>query len=368
MSDAPSPRLVLRGLPLPARLVIAAFLLSAGVGYFSALVQLHFQAASPGELLPGAKESASIYHGGAVQSQLERLLTADERKPFNGSGSMRSAFTVRSTGWKSAINRKAKELKLDLTKEATKKAHLLQAETKLRAERDGEVLALVDWVKNGLNRKAYDDDEYPLPAALHDQPITASYVNEDKGVKKVMIKSILDNRCVRCHKEVASSSAKEAPLDSYEDVAAYSEIATAGRGMSLKKLAQTTHVHLLGFAMLYGLTGLAFCFTSYPFAARLILAPLPLVAQVVEIAVGWWGGRAYEPLALAIPVFGMVVAGGVFLHIVGALLDLFGKAGKAVVLALLVGGAVGIGALKMYIMDPYLQMETRGAVLEQGEQ
>ena len=45
---APTPRPTLRALPLPSRLVVAAFLASAGVGYLAALAQLHFQAASPG--------------------------------------------------------------------------------------------------------------------------------------------------------------------------------------------------------------------------------------------------------------------------------------------------------------------------------
>ena len=31
-------------------------------------------------------------------SQFERLLVTDESKPFNGSGSMRAAFTTRSAG------------------------------------------------------------------------------------------------------------------------------------------------------------------------------------------------------------------------------------------------------------------------------
>ena len=50
-------RPVLRDLPLAARLVIATFLLSVGIGYFSALVQLHFQHAKPGSLLPDAERT-----------------------------------------------------------------------------------------------------------------------------------------------------------------------------------------------------------------------------------------------------------------------------------------------------------------------
>src|SRR5437870_3490109 len=41
-------RLTLREAPLPVRLVLSLFLISTGIGYFSALVQLHFQHARSG--------------------------------------------------------------------------------------------------------------------------------------------------------------------------------------------------------------------------------------------------------------------------------------------------------------------------------
>jgi hypothetical protein len=366
MND-PSRRFVLRDLSLDRRLVIAAFLVSVGVGYFSALVQLHFQAASPGQLLPGAKESGAIYHGPKqVVSQLERILLSNEKLPFNGSGSMRSAFTIRSTGWQNAIKREAKKHKLD----PKNRADLLQAEKLLRAERDGEVLVLVDWIHNQLPEKAYEDDAYPLPANLMSQPITEKFVNEENGAKSVQIQTIVKDRCVRCHSESKTGPAAQAPLETYEDVHTYSEVETAGAGMSLRKLAQTSHVHLLGFAMLYGLTGFIFCFTSYPRRLRMLLAPLPLVAQVVEIGVGWWGGRAYEPLATnAIPILASAAAVGLFFQTVGGLLDMFSRKGKVVVVLLLLACAVGVGALHTYVVNPYLQDEKKGAVLEQtGEQ
>src|SRR5262249_42005102 len=62
MSDT-SPRFVLSTLTLPARMVLAVFLMSVGVGYFSALVQLHFQHATPGELLPTPENAVAAYSG-----------------------------------------------------------------------------------------------------------------------------------------------------------------------------------------------------------------------------------------------------------------------------------------------------------------
>jgi hypothetical protein len=356
-------RPVLRDLPLDARLVVAAFLISVGIGYCSALAQLHFQAAGPGQLLPDAKKSGEIYHGRRAMSQLERLLVSDEGQPFNGSGSMRTAFTTRSAGWANAIQKRARQLKLD----PKRKPDLLHAEKELRTEREGEILVLLDWLHNGLKPEPYTEDAYPLPAALASHPLTPTFVSEDEGVKKVQIKSLIETRCARCHGEGKGGPAGQAPLDSYEEIQSYCAVETAGGGMSLTKLAQTTHVHLLGFAMLYGLTGLIFCFTSYPAVIRFVLAPLPLVAQVVEIAAGWWGGRAYEPLALAIPVFGGIIAVGLVLQIILSLFNLFGRSGKVVVFLLLIAGALGTGALTRYVIHPYLQEESRGASLQSPE-
>src|SRR5438477_3707414 len=95
-----STRMVLRDLPLAARLVLAAFLISVGIGYCAALVQLHFQHASPGSMLPTGDDAVRIFHGQTERpvSKIEAVLTADEDKPFTGSGQMRSAFTKRSQG------------------------------------------------------------------------------------------------------------------------------------------------------------------------------------------------------------------------------------------------------------------------------
>src|SRR5690349_12703662 len=83
----------LRKLPLAARLTLAAFLISVGVGYLSALINLHFQSASPGKPMPDAKDVVSIYHGKTQVSQFERLLEAHPSLPRNGSGSMRRYMT-----------------------------------------------------------------------------------------------------------------------------------------------------------------------------------------------------------------------------------------------------------------------------------
>jgi hypothetical protein len=128
--------------------------------------------------------------------------------------------------------------------------------------------------------------------------------------------------------------------------------------MSEKKLAQTTHVHLLGFGMLYGLTGLIFSFTSYPLILRILIAPLPLLVQVVDISF-WWLAR-YDPVfAHMIPLTGALVAAGLFVHIVGSLFNMFGLAGKAVVLAILLAGAGGGYFLYQEVVAPKLEQEVK---------
>jgi hypothetical protein len=184
-----------------------------------------------------------------------------------------------------------------------------------------------------------------LTGEQKDLAITETFVKTEKGTRFAKISSILDVRCVRCHNEGSSSQAFRYPLRTWGEVAPYTRTDTA-TGKSLSKLALTTHVHLLGFSMLYGLTGLVFAFTSYPGIVRLVIAPLPLLAQIVDISF-WWLARLDEPwgpmFARAIIVSGGIVGAGLALQIVLSLFNLFNKTGKLVML-LVFGVGVAIAA------------------------
>jgi hypothetical protein len=354
---------VLRDLPVAARLVIACFLISVGCGYLSALVQLHFQNASPGRLLPDPDDAVAIYHGHPQMSQLERVLTADESKPFNGSGSMRAAFTVRSgSGWRKDIDKKAKMNGLEKASNAEARSRILaKAESDVRAERNTERLAIISWIRGGFSEKAYQENAYAVPADLANSPIAEKFVEEaPDGGKRIKIASILETRCVRCHSDTVGGIAAQFPLDSYGNIKAYCDVETTGGGMSLKKLAQSTHVHLLGFSMLYGLTGLIFAFTSFPRAVRFVLAPFPLIAQVVDISC-WWLART-DPLFAKVIVFsGGAVGAGLLLQIVLGLFNMFGKVGRVVLILLLISAAFGGYMVKERWIDPYLRTEGMSA-------
>lgn len=343
-------RLLLRDLPFSARLTLAAFLIAVGIGYVSALVQLHLQHSSPQNMLPSNDDVIRHFHGasGEAKSPLQRLLEASESMPFNGSGSMAAAHTTRSDGWKRAIKDFAKEKSLDEAK----------AEAELRKERDGERLATLAWVKAGCPAAEFEADKFLLPVDWGQQPMTASYREGDS----VKIKSLFSDRCVRCHaKEGDDAQAASYPLETMEHIQKYAKIDTGGGRVSLDKLAQTTHAHLLSFAVLFTFTGLLFALTNYPALIRVVLSPVVLVAQVLEIGC-WWlarlDGSTGEAFARTIPILGAIVGAGLGLQIVLTLLHLFGALGRLVLVALFVAaGYVGYVA-KEKVVVPFISDRT----------
>src|SRR5262249_21954689 len=146
----------LRDLPGEVRLVLGVFLVLAAAGYVAALVQVHYQSAGSGELLPGPDRVGHIYAGSPepARSRVEPLLEAESR-PFNASGTMRPAFTTQSRDW------------VNITR-------VLSPEgiRKLNEEREGERLALLAWVRGGGDRTAYDRDDFFLGPELTGQPVT----------------------------------------------------------------------------------------------------------------------------------------------------------------------------------------------------
>jgi mono/diheme cytochrome c family protein len=331
---------VLRDLPLPSRLVVAAFLVTVGAGYAAALVQLHFQHASAGQLLPNVQDTQQAYHGGGGSvSTIERLVEAPNG-PLNGTGSMRPAFTEQSRDWAALTKNKSQEE--------------LQ---KLGQEREGERLALLSWVRAGSPKQSYDADEFPLSGDLATQAVTAEFLAGSPGSgKRVRIRTLFERRCVDCHGESGRDPlAQMFPLDTYERVRSYAQ-QPASKAISLSRLAQTTHVHLLGFAVLFGVTGLGVSLTRYPVVLRAVAAPLPLVAQVAEIAC-WWLCRLDPLWAWPLVGLGVVVAAGVFCQIVATLCDLFDRAGQAWVIGGLLLVLISGAALYIGVVEPHLEHE-----------
>jgi hypothetical protein len=351
----PTNKLTLADLSLPARLVLAVFLIAVGLGYFSALIQLRVQHASEGRAMPSSEDVRRTFSGTEGKSQLERLLTAPISEPFNGSGSMAGAFIdpANTNGWPKAVRELQKNNKLPPD----------QAEERVRQKRDGERLMLVDWIRNGADENAYTNNAYVVPEALvtelklksDDPNITETFLDTSAGGKPIVkIQSIIQNRCVRCHRSGASGAAAQFPLDSYEELVTYLTPEKVG-GMSLAKLAQSTHVHLLGFAVLWCLTGLLFACTSYPAFIRAVFGPWTLIAQIADI-VCWWLAATDPRFADAIIVTGALVGLGLAVQLVGTSLDLFRKGGKLLMILVLLLVGVGVAGFYMKAVEPRLKI------------
>jgi hypothetical protein len=298
-------RFTLSRLPLPARLVLAAFLLSVALGYTAALAEVHFQMAAPGELLPGPAEIEAYYAGPREpRSTLVRLLET-ESGPLNAAGTMRRAFTHHSRGW-------------DRLTEGLSAEQL----ARLRQEREGERLALLAWARGGADRAAYEHDDFPLGPDLAPQPITPDLRLGDAS-GRVRLRTLIGRRCTYCHAEDGRiERARMFPLDSYERLRPYVE-APPSRQLTLPKLAQTTHAHLLGLGLLYGATGLVFAFTRYPAAVRVAFGLLPLLGQVGSVACGWLA-RVGPGWAWGVTVLGPLIGLGLAVQVLGSGWDLFG--------------------------------------------
>jgi hypothetical protein len=358
-TDQPTPaRLRLRDLPLSARLVLSAFLISVGCGYFAALVQLHFQHASPGNAMPTRDDVVRVFYGPTGEKpkpKLQAVLEADEGLPFNGGGSMAPAFTKKSGGWESAVKKRAHKL---AQRGTPTDEQFQQAEAELRKERETERLALVEWVAKGGDKQAYEEDSFCVSDALANltKTLDEKFVGDQtpEGGRTVKVQTIITERCIRCHGP-GGGKAEKFPLDSYEHIQKYLKV-NESQAISKEALIQSTHVHLLSFSMLYALTGLIFAFTGLPRLVRIVIAPLPLVAQLVDIAC-WWLTRLDPRFADGIIIAGGVVGAGLGLHVVLGLFSLYGKAGRAVLAVLLIAAALGGWQAKERYIDPYLAAE-----------
>lgn len=334
-----SERFTLRQLPLPAKLVVSVFLCSVGLGYFSALIQLHFKQADAGTFMPTPKNVIRAYHGELPEMRLKTLIEAPEDLAFNGTGSMRKAFTSKTEGWKEDV--------------------AARGEKELRREREGEIGVVLAWLKTeeALRRERYENDLFPIPAEV--EALTAEFKSQDATGAK--IKSIFNARCVTCHGPDGAQA--DFPLDGYEKIAKYTTVVPAGR-MSSDKLAQSTHAHLLTFSILFGLTGLVFAFTNYPVWFRCFLAPLVLLMQVIDVSC-WWLARIDGPLgemfALAILFTGGLVGSGLFFQIVLSLFNMYGARGRAVLVGLFLAAGAGAVVGKTMFLDKYLEEEKKAA-------
>src|SRR5206468_10359641 len=103
LMSAPAPtRFTLRQLPLPAKLVVTCFMLTVGLGYSSAMVQLHFQhTQADGSPMPGKNDVIEIFAG-------KKWVTKEEAEKLR----QKSRFETLVSGPRSEERRVGKEYRV----------------------------------------------------------------------------------------------------------------------------------------------------------------------------------------------------------------------------------------------------------------
>lgn len=360
-------RFTLRALPLPAKLVLTLFMLTVGLGYTSALVQMHFQhTEGDGSPMPGMKDVIEIFAGKSwvtreeaaslrKKSKFETLVTGSRDKW--GATSMTPAFFHKDDAFRKAADANRGNAQLI---------------AKLESEREGErkIVELWSVLPDVQRKEAYEQDKF-TPNADRPAAITKDFIHGGGIADGVKVKSIINARCVACHTEGGDKG--EFPLDTYEQISKYlvapegvkvpdgadGAWCASSRQISREKLAQSTHAHLLSFAMLFTLTGLVFSFTSWPAAMRFVLSPIVLLAQVADVSC-WWLARIDGPgiyFAKAIMFTGAVVGCCLALQIVLSVFNMYGLKGKFALVLVFLAGAAGGGFVMNEYAKPFLDEE-----------
>ncbi len=275
----------LRRLPLATRQTLGLLLAAAAIGYVALLIATYLHLTSPSSLFPDFRELDRLLFSNIKPiSRIERLLEATEGE-MNRGGTMRPAFTEESIDWESLIENMSAE----------EKAMLL-------AQREAERLALLDWIRKGASRPAYEADDH-LVTDTAAAGITGAYLVSDSqwpppaAPPRIRIRSLLADRCVTCHGENGRhDTARFIELDSYERLESHLRPETtnsAGRGWLIAVL--------LGLYPLAAVAGPTFYFTSHSPDARRLLLATTIVALGVMPACWFFGqpGTFFTPVLVA---------------------------------------------------------------------
>jgi hypothetical protein len=136
-------------------------------------------------------------------------------------------------------------------------------------------------------------------------------------------------------------------------------------------LTQSTHAHLLSFAVLFSLTGLVFACSSWPVWMRCVLGPWVVIAVTADVAL-WWLARLCDEcgpyFAMGIIATGGLAGLGLAAQITLSLFNMYAKKGKAVIafLFLLAGGIGGLVTLNK--IKPELEAKANPPVEKKPEE
>lgn len=357
--------ITLRDLPLPVKVVASVFLMAVGVGYGSAMVQLHMQDSKSGKPMPTVADVIRKYTGKVKfdpnnappppVSRLEALVTSDAIE-ISGK-SMTGAFTT------------GDRAKGDLKFATAIKGKSADQVKQIEAERTGERAAFALWIRaaDAERKAAYAADRFPLPAGKAPPALTSALKDGDA----LKIRSLVEARCVTCHS--TGGEKEDVPLDSYDELAKWMKVDAAApvgawvkveEPVSVTKLTQSTHAHLLSFAVLFSLTGLIFACSSYPTVLRVVLGPWVVLAVFADVSL-WWLARLSDEwgpyFAMGIIATGGAAGLGLAAQITLSLFNMYGPKGKLALMLLFGAGAGGAGYVFVTKIEPELRAKQAAA-------
>ena len=255
-------------LTLPAKLMVTLFVLIVGPGYLCGIANIYFnhQLADdePGLTIDDLR---AAFHG------MEKTYKPDDKiivnsnmlKEVRPGGEHARAFGRRrragdsridQSGWKTRP-RKMNSTSRDWLKRVTRRPKRLS-----RHIASSATTRMMAKVRTSLTRKRQDSEpQYSLVMAMAKPDIK----KEVSGMQTKVIKPI-----------------------------------------SIPRLVQVTHVHVLTMPVFAFLVGVLFMMTGVPNTLKLIIGPLPLLAVMLDIG-GWWAARWVEPF-----IFVIGAAGGLF--------------------------------------------------------
>ena len=289
------------------RRLTAASLTTIAVAYVALLFVTYLKLTPSRSLLPDADGVGRLLFGGPPPvSRMQRLIESTEG-PMSRGGTMRPAFTDQSLDWEA----------LTQSLSAEQKAAIL-------ANREGERLAILDWLRSGAPREAYESDRY-LSAAADVQQITGDYIlnaASDKAAPPlstvVRLRTLLRDRCVTCHGENGRHDiARFIELDTYDRLLPHLQAEpedTTGRGWLLTSLLALFPLTAICTTLVWR--------TKQPRAARAVLIGFTLASLGVVIGcwlVGYCGGHFVVVLLAA----ASVAALGVIVQVIAVVGDLF---------------------------------------------
>ena len=413
-------RPTLRDLPLPAKLVVTAFLFSVGLGYCWAMLQLHFKHASGGNLLPTASDAIARFSG--QRAPWEK----DEEPQANGNGNGKPAEVkpepkVEPKGDGRRLDRRdAKGPEPKVEPKAGPKMVAGIRIKQLIVDRCAQCHG-ADGEKDDIPIDTYANikkllDDVPQKGKIHK---AINKENDDAFGKDNMVQAFtrksfgkIDNVVFEWKDLIKMDPNREAALRAERETERKAMVAWIEAGapekafnddafplpeelrgkpltpeyridapelaredaprkkkdpkqcqLSVESLTQSTHAHLLSFSLLWAATGLIFAFTSYSYFLRCTLAPAVLIVQVIDICC-WWLARLPEVgpyFALAVMGTGAIVGIGLVLQILLSLFNMYGGKGKFVILLLLLSGGAAGGVVYSKYIAPMVAEEKQDA-------